>query len=98
MTKDYYNKNAEEFVNNTLYLDMSELYEKFENYIPKNAKILDLGFGSGRDSLYFHNQGYTVISTDISEEFVRMGKLLLKNEVLLLDTLNMSFHKEFDGI
>ena len=28
-----------------------------------NSKILDVGFGSGRDSLYFKNKGYIVKRT-----------------------------------
>jgi len=98
MTKDYYNKNANEFIKNTLDLDMSNLQKKFEKYLPKNAKILDLGFGSGRDSRYFHNKGFEVVSTDFSEEFVSIGKDLLDNKVILLDTLEMKFVNEFDGI
>lgn len=98
MTKDYYNKNAKEFIENTINLDMSNLYIRFEKYLPKNAKILDLGFGSGRDSLYFSKKGYIVTSTDISEEFVKIGREILTNEVILLDTLKMDYNNVFDAI
>lgn len=98
MTKNYYNKNADLFIQGTINLDMSRIYHVFEKYLHKNAKILDLGFGAGRDSNYFYNKGYDVVSTDISEEFVKKGKKFLKNEVLLMDTLEMNFENEFDAI
>lgn len=37
----------------------------------KSEKILDVGFGSGRDFLYLSGDGYTVYGLDGSEEFVR---------------------------
>lgn len=98
MTKDYYNKNAGIFIENTLNLDMSYTYEKFEKYLTQGSKILDLGFGSGRDSIYFTKRGYIVTSTDFAEEFVERGRRLLSNEVVLLDTLEMQYKNVFDGI
>ena len=98
MTKKYYELNAEEFINSTINADMSATYELFEKYIKPNSTILDLGFGSGRDSLYFSNKGYIVVSTDFCEAFIEHGKKILNNEVLLLDTLKMDFVDKFDGI
>jgi cyclopropane fatty-acyl-phospholipid synthase-like methyltransferase len=98
MTIDYYNKYSKEFIENTLHADMTELYQFFEHYLrPTAKKILDIGFGSGRDSLYF-SQKYEVVSIDNSEAFVHAGKELLDNEVLLMDIRNMNFSNEFDGI
>ena len=75
MTKDYYNKNAQEFFNQTVKADMSELYDIFLKNLPCNeGKILDLGCGSGRDSKYFLDSGFEVVAMDISEE---LGKLSL---------------------
>ena len=36
MTKDYYNKNAQEFFNQTVKADMSELYDIFLKNLPCN--------------------------------------------------------------
>ena len=52
---NYYNKHAKEYINKTKDVDMKEYYEVFESYLKPNSKILDVGFGSGRDSLYFKN-------------------------------------------
>ena len=58
--KDYYQENAKEYIGKTINADMSSLYSKFEKYLRPGSKILDLGFGSGRDSLYFLSKGYEV--------------------------------------
>ena len=50
-TKDYYDNNAQEFVNSTFMVDMQSLYQPFLNLIPDFGRILDLGCGSGRDEL-----------------------------------------------
>ena len=51
---NYYKNNKDEFIENTFNCDMSSHYNFFEKYLSNNAKtILDIGFGSGRDSLYF---------------------------------------------
>ena len=35
------------------YIEDLDVYEKFEQYLVENAKILDLGAGSGRTYSYF---------------------------------------------
>lgn len=67
-TIEYYEKNAEDFVNSTINADMSNLYAVFEKYLFPGCKILDLGCGSGRDSKYFTEKGYIVTAVDPSVE------------------------------
>lgn len=57
-TLDYYNKNAKQFCNKTLYGNLQEHYDKFLKHLPKGSYILDFGCGSGRDSKYFIEKGY----------------------------------------
>ena len=57
-TLDYYNKNSEEYFNSTLNVDMTNTYKPFLKLVPKDGKILDLGCGSGRDSMNFMKLGY----------------------------------------
>ena len=79
---NYYNKHAKEYINNTKDVDMKEYYEIFEGYLKPNAKILDVGFGSGRDSLYFKNNGYEVISIDPIKEFCDNAKSIGLDNVI----------------
>ncbi|ERJ11898.1 class I SAM-dependent methyltransferase [Haloplasma contractile] len=96
-TREYYNKHAQAFIENTIKHDLSTQYAFFEQHLPDTGKILDIGFGSGRDSLYFSKK-YEVTSIDNSEEFVNIGKALLNNDVILMDVKDMDFNSEFDGI
>lgn len=68
---NYYNENADDFFTNTCDVDMSGLYEKFEALLPANAKLLDAGCGSGRDTKHFLSKGYQVNAMDASDEMVK---------------------------
>ncbi len=66
-TLDFYNNNSKSYIESTLSVDMSHLYKGFLNNIPQGGSILDLGCGSGRDSIEFIKQGYTVTAVDGSK-------------------------------
>lgn len=97
-TIDYYNKNAEKFFNETVNVDMSKLYEPFLRLLPKGAKILDAGCGSGRDSLAFKNLGYEVTAFDASKELVKLASEYLGQSVGNLRFEDINYENEFDGI
>ena len=63
-TIDYYNKHAQEFIASTFEVDMESLYQPFLVFLPESAKILDVGCGTGRDTLAFKNKGYHVDAID----------------------------------
>ena len=84
-TLKYYAKNTEEFIASTLEADMSATQEKFLALLPKGARILDLGCGSGRDSLCFLQKGFQVTAVDGSEELAKFAGELIGQEVLLAD-------------
>jgi len=50
------------------YIEDIDIYQEFEKYLLKNAKILDLGAGTGRTYSYFNSRGYHYIGLDFSEE------------------------------
>ena len=75
-TIDYYNQYADDFAEATLYVDMESLYQPFLAGLPESAHILDVGCGSGRDTLAFKNKGYHVEAIDYSEELVKKATRL----------------------
>jgi len=97
-TIEYYNINAEKFYNNTVGIELNDFYLKFLKYISDGGRILDLGCGSGRDTLYFIQKGYDVISMDASEEMVKLSSELTKRKTLFLRIEDIDFQNQFDGI
>lgn len=73
-TLSYYNNNALEFVESTFGVSMAALYERFLPAVPEGGHILDAGCGSGRDALYFHQQGYRVSAFDGSEAIAALAR------------------------
>ena len=73
---NYYDKNAVEFANQTVSIDMHDLYELFLNQLPQTESqcILDVGCGSGRDANYFAKQDYNVTAIDASAELIQWAQ------------------------
>lgn len=94
----YYSEHNNEYIENTKNADMSNLYEFFEKYLSKDSKkIMDLGFGSGRDSLYFKSKGYDVLAIDSTLEFCEYGKQIGLN-VRCIKAEDLDYNNEFNGI
>ncbi len=71
---NYYKDNAKEYINKTKDVNMQESYDFFLNYAKPKSKLLDVGFGSGRDMLYFKALGFDVEGIDPQPEFVEAAK------------------------
>ncbi|MFC1743986.1 class I SAM-dependent methyltransferase [Candidatus Riflebacteria bacterium] len=98
MTRQYYEKNADSFFQDTKDLKLDHVYQPFLSLLPAGGRILDAGCGSGRDSLYFKNLGFKVTAFDASKKLVELGTSLLGQQVLHLTFEEISFEEEFDGI
>ncbi len=97
-TSDYYNQHAQLFFENTSQLEMEGLYAPFLRYLLEQASILDLGCGSGRDTLAFKNKGYQVTAIDYSTELVEKA-----TELTGINVRHQSFYElnevaKYDGI
>lgn len=77
-TINFYDDNAQFFIEQTFSLEMNSLYEpfiaSFPNTTQSQRRILDVGCGSGRDSLYFAQLGLDVTAIDGSAAFIDSAK------------------------
>lgn len=97
-TIDYYNKYASKIFEDTAELDTEALRQKFLKLLEEGDTILDLGCGSGRDSLAFYDLGYDVTPLDASEEMCKLAEIHTGLEVLQMAYEDMEFDEVFDGI
>lgn len=97
-TINYYENNADIFIENTADANMSEAHQRFRKYLPMGASVLDAGCGSGRDSLAFLELGYQVVSMDASLEMCKATEALTGQKVLCLSFDEIKFQNDFDGI
>ena len=56
-TLNYYNQNADSFIQGTVSVDFSQVQDKFLERLNEGDYILDFGCGSGRDTKYFLKKG-----------------------------------------
>ncbi len=72
----------------------------FASLLTKGGKILDLGCGSGRDSLFFHEQGFQVTGVDLSKKLLAIANKNAPDiQFVHEDIRHMSFpESSFDGI
>ena len=67
-TLNYYNTNTNSFIESTQSVLMTEAWNRFTSKLTSGALILDFGCGSGRDTKYFLEKGFSVDATDGSSE------------------------------
>lgn len=73
-------------------------------HLPKNAKVLDLGCGEGKDSFFLAKNNFGVVAVDFSEEGIRKLNEFAKKEKLNIkaDVSDLKSYlqdcKKFDAI
>ena len=97
-TLNYYNNNSKEYFEKTKSAATTALYKEFLENIPVGGSILDLGCGSGRDSLYFMNNGYNVTLIDGSSELAKEASQLLNHNVIVSRFEELKLEGKYDGI
>ena len=97
-TINYYNINADKFIENTLFVDFTQTQQRFLSRLKKGAFILDFGCGSGRDTRYFLEQGYQVEAIDGSEEMCRLAARYTGVGVRHMLFQELSEKENYDGI
>jgi 2-polyprenyl-3-methyl-5-hydroxy-6-metoxy-1,4-benzoquinol methylase len=76
---------------------------RFESTFPKGSKLLDIGFGSGRDLALLARMGFDVYGVDPSAEFIQLAhhthpELQGRLSVSGLPELGIPFGGKFDGV
>lgn len=97
-TIEYYNTHADRYSEITRNADMSDIYKRFEEHLKPGSRILDLGCGSGRDSKYFLDKGYKVVSLDASEAMCRKTQELTGKAAVHMRIEDMNYENEFDAV
>lgn len=97
-TIDFYNRNAAEFFQDTVGVDMTTLHRRFLRKIPDGGSILDAGCGSGRDSRVFKDLGYRVDAFDASNELAALASEYLGQPVTVRSFADIDEIALYDGI
>ncbi|QOP41471.1 class I SAM-dependent methyltransferase [Sulfurimonas marina] len=71
-TLDYYNKNASNLYERYNSADMTKVHKVLDKHINGSDKVLDIGFGSGRDLLHLKRRGITGWGVDGSKSFINL--------------------------
>lgn len=84
MQKNHWNEIFKSYERNKPKYDL--WLDKYEDILikSKDIPIIDLGCGSGNDSLYLSERGYKVISCDFSEEALKRLSYFIDNPVIRL--------------
>ena len=97
-TLEYYNVNAEKFVESTLSVDFSQVQCEFLNLLMPESYILDFGCGSGRDMKYFLEHGYRVDAVDGSAKLCRIASEFTGIQVHQMLFQELQEKEMYDGI
>lgn len=95
---DYYERYAVPYYEATIDQDMTEIMAPFIEQLEEGAEVLDLGCGSGRDTLTLMEQGFIVTGMDGSAKMCELAGIYTDQEILQLKFEEMEFDDVFDGI
>ena len=73
---DYYDRYAVPYYEETVNLSMEEQLQSFMELLPENGEVLDLGCGSGRDTLFLEEEGFSVTAMDGSKRMWTAAAML----------------------
>ncbi|MFN8453886.1 MAG: class I SAM-dependent methyltransferase [Anaerolineae bacterium] len=97
-----YEAKANEYIQNTDQLsyfpDLPAMLDKFIALLP-GKKVLDVAFGSGRDTFYLSEHGLSVQGIELTQSFIDSLREKAKNPISKMDMRWLGFADNvFDGI
>lgn len=89
-TLSYYNEQASAYYQQTYAVSLDDIYSQFIDKLTSelDQTVLDVGCGSGRDSVYFASLGFTVTAVDGSAKLLNLAKEDCEHDI---DWLQLSF-------
>ena len=97
-TLSYHNEQPDQFIRTTLEADMTEIRSRFIKHLGPNARILDFGCGSGRDTKAFLEAGYIVEAIDGSVELCKKAAAYTGIPVKQMLFSDLNEKDRYDGI
>lgn len=97
-TLAYYDNHADEFYKSTVNVEFDTMQNRFLVKLKEGAYILDFGCGSGRDTKYFLEHGYSVDAIDGSKELCKLASEYTGIEVKNMFFQELSEADKYDGI
>jgi SAM-dependent methyltransferase len=94
---NYYDQNGPEFIENTLALNLTPIYTRFEKYLSYGSKILDIGCGPGRDLKYF-SKIYQATGLEPSTVLAQYARAFCGCKIIESRVQDYSTNEKFDGI
>ena len=94
----FYEKNGDAYADETLFIDMSDVYERFEVYLKAGDNILDAGCGAGRDSKHFLEKGYDVTSFDGCKKLTQRASSFIGKPVINMKFTELNYNEDFNAI
>lgn len=101
ITVESYEVKADEYIRSTSnfskFPELYSLLEKFLGFL-NGPYVLDIAFGSGRDSDFLSENGKFVIGIELAQPFIERQHHKMRNPVALMDMRWLGFAKNsFDG-
>ena len=97
-TLSWYRENAIQYAEETRNSLVLDALWEFLSRMKEGGTILDYGSGSGRDSAYFLDKGFSVDSLDGSAEMKAQAERLFGIKVKLASFLSLEEKEKYDGI
>ena len=97
-TLEFYDRNADEFAENTRTAEMEDTRLRFSACLPPEGYILDFGCGSGRDTKAFLETGFRVDAVDGSAELCALASAYTGVRVRQMLFQELDAAEKYDGI
>lgn len=97
-TLTWYEENGQEYADYSCQEDMKYEHKRFTENVPAGSLVLDIGCGSGRDTRFFIENGYSVEAADGSAEMCRIASEYTGIQVRNINFNELNEKDRYNGI